>query len=329
MKIERHPEMLCKVVGFLQPENTPLELSLPCQDSGAVVSVSTLGILDLLLAQRVDELILALQFSTYPEVLNLAGRCRELGITVGLVPQPYELYLSRPHLLDLDGLPILHFQAPSTSAIFGLCKRSVDILLSVSLMLLTAPIIVFLAVWLDWRTGRAFRRETRCGLHGRIFSMMRLNIDRPPAGDSRLEVMLDRLSFTELPQLWNVLRGEMSLVGPRPEAPDRVQCYSDWQRQRLSVKPGITGLAQVHGVRELHSSEEKTRFDLQYMLNPSLSNDISLILQTCWTVAIRLIRPFKHVRSKHGDFSQPVVLPAGQFFEDKFTDAHSTQSSAD
>jgi lipopolysaccharide/colanic/teichoic acid biosynthesis glycosyltransferase len=327
-KIERHPEMLCKVVGFLQPENIPLEVPFH-QDSGAVVSVSTLGILDLLLSQRVDELILALHFSAYPEVLNLAGRCRDLGITVGLVPQPYELYLSKPQLLDLDGLPVLHFQAPSHSAVFGICKRSVDILLSASLMLVTAPIIASLAVWLRWRTGRAFREETRCGSHGRIFSMMRLNIDRPPAGDSRLEQMLDRLSFTELPQLWNVLRGEMSLVGPRPEAPDRVQRYSDWQRQRLSVKPGITGLAQVHGVRELHSSEEKTRFDLQYILNPSLGNDISLILQTCWTVAIRLIRPSKRVRPKQSDFFQAAAPHTGQFFEGKLTDAHSTQSSAD
>jgi lipopolysaccharide/colanic/teichoic acid biosynthesis glycosyltransferase len=117
--------------------------------------------------------------------------------------------------------------------------------------------------------------------------MLRLNADRTPINGSWFEQLLGELSLTEVPQLWNVLLGDMSLVGPRPEAPDRVCRYSDWQRQRLVVKPGITGLAQVHGIREHHSSEEKTRFDLQYLLNPSPWTDVSLLLQTIWTLTFR------------------------------------------
>jgi lipopolysaccharide/colanic/teichoic acid biosynthesis glycosyltransferase len=90
-----------------------------------------------------------------------------------------------------------------------------------------------------------------------------------------------------LPQLWNVLRGDMSLVGPRPESPERVKYYSEWQRQRLKVRAGVTGLAQVNGLREQHSSEDKTRFDLQYILNWSPLLDLSLILQTVWTLLSR------------------------------------------
>ena len=80
---------------------------------------------------------------------------------------------------------------------------------------------------------------------------------------------------------------EMSLVGPRPESPERVKNYSDWQRQRLKVNPGVTGLAQVHGLRDQHSSEDKTRFDLQYIVNSSPLVDLGLILQTIWTLLSR------------------------------------------
>lgn len=117
--------------------------------------------------------------------------------------------------------------------------------------------------------------------------MLRLNVDRRARDASRFERTLGVLSLTELPQLWNVLRGDMSLVGPRPESRDRVCRYSEWQQQRLTVKPGMSGLAQVQGLREQHSSEEKTRFDLQYLLNLSLWTDLSLLLQTIGTLATR------------------------------------------
>jgi lipopolysaccharide/colanic/teichoic acid biosynthesis glycosyltransferase len=83
------------------------------------------------------------------------------------------------------------------------------------------------------------------------------------------------------------VRGDMSLVGPRPESAERIKHYSDWQRQRLKVRGGVTGLAQVHGLREQHSSEDKARFDLQYIFNWSPLLDLSLILQTVWTLLFR------------------------------------------
>jgi len=118
--------------------------------------------------------------------------------------------------------------------------------------------------------------------------MLRLNVDRPTPQDSGLEHFLERFSITELPQLWNVLRGQMSLVGPRPDPTARLTQYSDWQLRRLKIKPGMTGLAQVHGMRESSSFEQKTRFDLEYVMHPYLLWDISLLLQTIWTVLRRL-----------------------------------------
>ena len=155
--------------------------------------------------------------------------------------------------------------------------------------------------------------------------MWRLNSGRNGQKLSRSELILRQLSITELPQLWNVLSGEMSLVGPRPESPERVKHYSDWQRERLQVKPGMTGLAQVHGLREQHSSEEKASFDLQYMLHPSPFLDISLLLQTLWTLMGRLLR----LRQLGSADSAPSREAADRLFERSLTSAHRTQPSAD
>jgi len=180
------------------------------------------------------------------------------------------------------------------------------------------------------RKGQAFRWETRSGKNGTSFAMLRLNVDRHATDMTRFERLLQQLSITELPQLLNVLRGDMSLVGPRPESPDRVRHYSEWERQRLSVKPGITGLAQVHGLREQHSSEEKTRFDLQYLLKPSPLTDLSLLLQTSWTLIIRMFHHpqlasaerFVSRNKTVADFRFPSV-------EEALQHAHRSQPSAD
>ena len=120
------------------------------------------------------------------------------------------------------------------------------------------------------------------------FWMYRLNVDRDQPVLPAYEKLFVDLGFTELPQLWNVLRGDMDLVGPRPEPPERVKHYSDWQRQRLKIRPGITGLAQIHGLRDQHPAEQKTPYDLQYILRWSPFLDLSLILQTVWTLGARL-----------------------------------------
>jgi lipopolysaccharide/colanic/teichoic acid biosynthesis glycosyltransferase len=290
LKLNRHPEMLCKVVAFLCPGNEAFELGAHPHESATVTGVSTLSVGDLLHRHQIDELILALAGPAMPEVLNLAARCREQGIAVSLVPQPYELYLSKPNLLDLDGLPLLQLRDASTTNSFLRWKRMVDIVGGSFFALVAVPILAPFAMVLRWNKGAAFRWEKRCGWQGREFSMLRLNVGRDPMGGSHFDRMMWQLSLTEVPQLWNVLRGDMSLVGPRPESPDRVRRYSEWQNQRLSVRPGMTGLAQVHGLREQHSSEEKSRFDLRYLLHPSPTADLSLVIQTLWTLVVRLLR---------------------------------------
>lgn len=325
IKIERHPEMLCQVVGFLCSADISLDNRIPGIVSHAT-TVQTLGVPDLLRERRVDEVIITLSKPGLPEVMNLAARCRLEGIGVSVVPHPYELYLSKPQLLDFGGLPVLQLNEVDASLANGLAKRALDVALSCMLLPLSLPWVVVGALLLSRKKGGAFCSVLRCGRFGRPFRMYRLNSDRGSDVLPKHEVLLQQLSITELPQLWNVLCGEMSLVGPRPESPERAKHYSDWQRQRLNVRPGMTGLAQAHGLREQHSSEEKARFDLQYILHSSPFLDISLLMQTLWIVFRRLLHIFT---SGSSQTEKMLETKNDSLLEGILPNAHSTQSSAD
>jgi|KBSMisStaDraftv2_1062788.scaffolds.fasta_scaffold02458_6 lipopolysaccharide/colanic/teichoic acid biosynthesis glycosyltransferase len=288
-KIESHPETLYEVIGFLSTAETSSDMPTIAGNSSAI-TVQTLGIVDVLRAHQVDELILAIVQPSRPEIVELTARCRREGIAVSLVPQSYELYLSKPELIDLGGLPLLQLKAAREVNPIPYWKRLTDLVLTSCLLPLSLPPMLLAAAVLRHKKKNAFYRELRCGLHGKPFYIYRLNSPRNASNLPRSERILQQLSLTELPQLLNVLRGEMSLVGPRPEGLDRANHYTDWHRQRLSVKPGMTGLAQVHGLRDQNSSEDKTRYDLQYILHRSLFQDISLLLQTLWTLMGRLLQ---------------------------------------
>lgn len=321
-KIDRHPEMLRQVVGFLSPAE--VAEGSPSVDFNSV-STRTLGVVDVLRPQSIDEIIVALPKPGHPEIMDLTAHCQNHGIAVSVIPHPYELYLSKTQLIDLDGLPLLQLRDASGAIEMPVWQRFMDLALASILVASSIPPMLVGAALLKIKKGRGFCRELRCGQSGESFWMYRLNSPRYVDSLSRYEVVLQHLSITELPQLLNVLRGEMSLVGPRPEPPEKVKHYSDWQKQRLNVKPGITGLAQVHGLRDQNSSEDKTRFDLQYILNRSAFTYISLLLQTFWTVAVRLVRlprlqpPMPIAPPLHRELS----------LKESFTSAHSTQSGTD
>jgi lipopolysaccharide/colanic/teichoic acid biosynthesis glycosyltransferase len=291
-KIGRHPELMKRVVGFLYAStDLPTGSSQHDIPSAATAPTNTLGVVDLLKGQGVEEIIIANPRASVSDIQKLIHLSRGAGLKVSLVPQGYELYLSRASFLDVGGLPILSLEERSPNPLLVVLKRITDVVFAGVLILLVSPILVLSAVGVILTGEKPLRRELRCGLNGKAFSMWRMNVNRDALNLRGFRRWLSRLSFTELPQLWNVLCGDMSLVGPRPESPERVKHYSEWQGQRLSVKPGLTGLAQVHGLREQHASEEKARFDLQYILHWSPFLDLSLLLQTVWTLTIRLWTP--------------------------------------
>lgn len=287
-KITAHPEHMRDLVGFLHAANTDL---LDCEHAGSVGvqdSLSSVKVLELLQKHHVEELILAGAESSGSHTSRLITECRKASISICVVPESYELYSSHARVIDLEGLPLVKVEQRVATYLDLALKRASDVLLAVPLFVFTLPLTLLAALTILVRGRKPFSSEMRCGLEGKTFLMLRLNIPRHAEDLSGTDLLLDRMSITELPQLWNVLRGEMSVVGPRPEDEERVKRYSEWQRQRLAMKPGLTGLAQVQGLRDEHSSDEKARYDLQYIHDWSPFLDLSLILQTLWTVAVRV-----------------------------------------
>ena len=286
-RIQQHPEMRWELVGFIFPAG---EESLePILNSGRTSRLNSLQIEPLLKNKQVDELILTSPVPEQGEIVNLVANCRHRGIRVSVVPNLYQLYVTRPTLVDVDGVPLLRMGEGRPSMVQSSLKRAVDLVLGSALVAIGLPALIVGWAMLWMQKGKALVSEKRCGCNGHVFRMYRFNVERRAKGLKGIERLLQMLSFSELPQLFNVLKGEMSLVGPRPEPVERVKRYSDWQRQRLTCKPGVTGLAQVHGLREENSSEDKAYYDLRYIQDWSLLGDLSLILQTIWTISRRFL----------------------------------------
>lgn len=193
------------------------------------------------------------------------------------------------------GLAVRYLQMKYQAA-----KPYVEWAVALLLLLLTAPLIGACALLVKLTSkGPAFYKQERVGLNGLTFMLLKLRTMRHDAealtgpvwaeGDDDPRVapfgrFLRRMHIDELPQLVNVLRGEMSLVGPRPETFLYVRRYSAWNRRRLQVKPGLTGLAQASGVRGNTSIDDKTSYDLDYINRQSLALDLSLIWRTLVTL---------------------------------------------
>jgi lipopolysaccharide/colanic/teichoic acid biosynthesis glycosyltransferase len=173
-------------------------------------------------------------------------------------------------------------------------NRAADVALASAGLVVSAPVLAAaaLAIKLEDR-GPVLYRQRRVGLHGEEFELLKLRtmvvgaerqgagyaVDRCDARITRVGRLLRRLSLDELPQLWNVVRGEMSLIGPRPTLHYQVEQYSERQRRRLDVKPGLTGWAQVHG-RAALPWEERIELDVWYVENRSPRLDLRILLRT-------------------------------------------------
>jgi lipopolysaccharide/colanic/teichoic acid biosynthesis glycosyltransferase len=320
-KISSRPELMRELVGFLCPSNS----EVPCPIGIAVdqsISLPDVEISEFLKRNGVQELILAGAHRSAPQTYRLLEDCRAANIDVCMVPQSYELYSSHAQVIDLAGLPMIQVNGWIPSRSLRILKPIFDFLLGIPILIVLSPLIGLFAFFIVLSGRAPFRKEVRCGKNGLTFNLYRLNIERYSSTLVGFSALMDRLSLTELPQLLNVLRGEMSLVGPRPEDPERVKHYSEWQKKRLLVKPGLTGLAQVHGLRDNHPSDEKARFDLQYIQNWSPFLDVTLLLQTAWTIAVRLSKAGRAPAIGTAEHSERIVTLGD-------VDVNSAQSSAD
>jgi exopolysaccharide biosynthesis polyprenyl glycosylphosphotransferase len=224
----------------------------------------------------------------------------DLQITSGTI----DLMASRMVVQSVAGVPLLYVRRTGMDRAQRTVKRAIDIFGSLAGLIVLSPALAAIALWIrSDSTGSVFFNQVRVGRDGRIFTCWKYRSMFVDAEQKRAELeplsqgpgllfklkedpritragrFLRRYSLDELPQLWNVLKGEMSLVGPRPALPAEVEQYDDWVRNRLKVKPGMTGLWQVSGRTET-SFSDYVRFDLFYIQNWSLALDLWVLWRT-------------------------------------------------
>jgi exopolysaccharide biosynthesis polyprenyl glycosylphosphotransferase len=249
----------------------------------------------------VDEVIIALPLESYHAVPNLVYALHELPVNVKIVPDFLPLAFFRTTMEDLGGLPLIGLKEPMIRGVPRRIKRLTDVAISLPLLVLLAPVglLVALLIRLD-SPGPIILKQERVGENGTPFLMYKFRTmvegadtmtddDAPFRKEpddpriTRVGRVLRRLSLDEAPQLLNVLRGEMSLVGPRPELPFLVDRYRRWQRKRFSVPPGMTGWWQVNA-RSDQPMHLHTEDDLYYIQNYSLLLDLQILWKTIWVV---------------------------------------------
>jgi exopolysaccharide biosynthesis polyprenyl glycosylphosphotransferase len=297
--VEAHHELGLKVIGHVKslPKNMPVSLTRP-----------VLGSLDQLVSilhsTVVDEVAICLPLSRQEAIDETARLCEEEGKIVRIPVAVLERTLSTGRIEELEGMPILSLVSGPDRVIGLAAKRALDLAGSAFLLLVLSPFFALLAVLVKLDTsGEALFRQERVGLHGRTFKVVKfrsmcseaeqqldqirqLNVIRGHAFKverdprvTRIGRFLRRTSLDELPQLWNVLRGEMSLVGPRPPLPGEVAKYDVWHRRRLSMKPGMTGLWQIGGRSEAEFDRWVEK-DLEYIDRWSFWLDLKIIART-------------------------------------------------
>jgi exopolysaccharide biosynthesis polyprenyl glycosylphosphotransferase len=243
-------------------------------------------------------------------LFDLVCRAREHGVKVSVLPQLFEALGPSVEIDDVEGMTVLGVNPPVLPRSSRFLKRTMDIVGAVAVLLLTAPLfaVIALAIKLDSR-GPIFFRQERIGLWGRRFRLVKFRTMEVDAEERREELLaeskdpgwllldddprvtrvgrfLRHWSLDELPQLWNVLKGEMSLVGPRPLIDSEDRQLDGWRRSRIDLVPGLTGLWQVLGRTSL-PFEEMIRLDYLYVTNWSLWTDILLMLRTVPAVVLR------------------------------------------
>jgi exopolysaccharide biosynthesis polyprenyl glycosylphosphotransferase len=297
--VESHAELGLVVIGHLKADSA---------DNGVILDKPLLGMVDdleqILHSQIVDEVAICLPFQMEDMIEGCAALCEQEGKTVRLPLAPVERLLTAGRLESVDGIGVYSLANGPDRAVSLLAKRWMDIAGSSFLLILLSPIVAILAllIKLDSR-GPVFFKQERVGLHGRSFNVVKFR-SMCTGAEEQLDDLLDqneinghafkladdpritrvgrflrRSSLDELPQLFNVFRGEMSLVGPRPPLPREVANYDVWHRRRLSMKPGMTGLWQVGG-RRSPEFDHWVEQDLEYIDSWSLWLDVKIMART-------------------------------------------------
>jgi len=296
-RVATHPETRLKLVGYLSTQALPAASELPRLGSLAEISESAR-------AHEIERVIVTEEEMSEPAAERLIEECKAAGLALTFLPQHYGLLGQGIELNRLAELPVLDFRFSDPSRSTVAMKRAMDIVISATLLIVLSPLLALIALAILADSGRpVLFRQRRVGEGGRPFNMVKFRTMVTDA-EQRLPELVDlatleepafkirndprvtrigrplrRSSLDELPQLFNVLRGQMSLVGPRPEEEAVVALYDERQRRRLAMRPGITGPMQVYGRSDL-TFEERLAMERDYLDNLSLLTDLAILLRT-------------------------------------------------
>ena len=243
--------------------------------------------------KRIHEVFVAMPAASYQRNLEIVQACNKLGLNVSVVPPTYGHQMHSIEIRDIGGIPILKEKTTSAGVLYPIMKRFFDVLISLILILVLSPVMLLISLIIKFDSpGPVIFKQKRVGMNGLEFNFYKfrsMHVSTDPYGKTpndhndpritRFGRWLRRSSLDELPQFFNVLTGEMSIVGPRPEMPFIVATYNDEQRERLSVKPGITGVWQISAVRG-EAIHENMEYDLFYIEHQSLLLDLIIMIKT-------------------------------------------------
>ena len=300
VELERSAQYGIRLLGFLAETETELETVR----LGAEYRVFPIGRLRQMLREQViDEIVFAVDSDRLAELEEIFLLCDEEGVRTRVAVDFFPHVNSKVHLDELGSTPLLTFSAAPHDEVRLLLKRVMDIVLAAAAIIVLLPFMVIIVLLVRATSrGPAIFRQERCGLNGRKFTFYKFrsmcdNAEELKTGvahlsqrttavkipnDPRLTPIgryLRKFSIDEWPQLWNILRGDMSLVGPRPAVPGEVEQYMQWQRRRLRMRPGLTCLWALAG-RDKLDFETWMRMDMQYIDNWSLGLDWKILLLT-------------------------------------------------
>jgi Undecaprenyl-phosphate glucose phosphotransferase len=293
-RVLQHREFGFQVVGFVDDRAGGDHIGyrgLPLLGTLAEVG-------DIAQRERIDHLYVALPLEEHTKLLDLVEITSRECIDVKVVPDLLQFITLRARLEDLDGLPIININDVPLQGFNAWLKRVIDIVLSAGALLVMGIPLAIIAALVKWTSsGQVFYTQERMGLDGKAFTVYKFRSmyegaeertgpiwareDDPRA--TPVGRWLRRLDLDELPQFWNVLKGDMSIVGPRPERPFFVEQFKHRIPQymlRHKVKAGITGWAQVNGWRGNTSLEKRIEYDLYYIENWSVTLDLKIMWLT-------------------------------------------------
>lgn len=289
-RIHNHPEVGYHLVGFIDHDPS---LAGQVVDGSPVIG-GTDNLVELLLRHQVEEVFLAIPSMAQDAKFNLITECEQARVQFKIVTSDLlRVIADRVKIDDIGDLNVILFSDGHLTPIDALFKRALDLVIACVLFILTFPLFALIVAWIRIDSpGRAIFAQERIGMDGRRFRFYKFRTMKSetdpyktaPADASdpritRFGRFLRKTSLDELPQFINVIKGDMSLVGPRPEMPFIVEKYHSWQRRRLDVPQGITGLWQIAGRKRL-PLHQNLEYDFYYIRNWSLLLDLTILLRT-------------------------------------------------